>query len=433
MSRLIPQRALLRACALGLLLATGAAQSATIALTNARIHTPGTAGVLEAATLVIRNEVIEAIGTGITIPDGAQVIDVQGSVITPGLFDAYSHLGLDEIEQIDETINSRSSNARYSAALDVVDGLDPRSVLVGVNRIEGITHAMAAPASGGEGPLFAGRGAVISLGTPEAFVARAQAAMFVSAGEAGAAQVKGGRPALLLALREAFEEVKALGTASSVQRPAQLGALDAAALAPVLAGELPLVASVHRAADILVLLKLAEDYGIRLIVQGGAEAHLVAAQLAARQVPVIFDPTLNLPAGFESLAASQEAAAILHKAGVRLAFSSQGSGNGSANSRNIRQLAGNAVAHGLPWEAALAAITLNPAAIYGVDFTLGSLEAGKQASFVVWDGDPLQVTTGAVQVYSAGRALPMTSRQTLLRDRYLQRLQAKPAAVPKKP
>ena len=411
----------------------GTAHAASIAFTHARIHTLGAAGELQDATLVIRNEVIEAIGVGIAIPEDAKVIDAKGAVITPGLFDAYTHLGLDEIDGVDETVDTGSNNPRYSAALDVVDGLNPRSVLIPVNRIEGITYAMSAPVSGPEGPLFAGRGAVISLGTLDAFVAKPQAAMFVTLGEAGAARIKGGRPALLLALREAFEEAKELGTISPVQRPAQLGTLDARALKAVLDGTLPLVATVNRAADIRVLLKLAEDYSIKLILHGAAEAHLVAAELAAKQVPVIFDPTLNLPAQFESLASRADAAAILFKAGVRLAFSSEGSGNGSHNSRNIRQLAGNAVAHGLPWNAALAAITRNPASIYGLDATLGTLEVGKQASFVVWDGDPLEVTSSAVRVFAAGRAVPLQSRQTELRDRYVQRRKAAPPVSPPAP
>jgi imidazolonepropionase-like amidohydrolase len=91
---------------------------------------------------------------------------------------------------------------------------------------------------------------------------------------------------------------------------------------------------------------------------------------------------------------------------------------GSHNSRNIRQLAGNAVAYGLPWSAALAAVTLNPAKVYGLDSTVGSLETGKQANFVIWDGDPLEVTSYPKQVYAAGVAIPMSSRQTQLRDRY---------------
>lgn len=418
-----------------LLAASGMTSAASVAITHAKIHTLGSTGVLEDATIVIRNEFIEALGPGVVPPSDAKVIDAKGAVITPGLFDAYTHLGLVEVEQVNESVDSETNNPRYGAALDVVDGLNPRSTLIPINRIEGLTHAMAAPQVGGEGPLFGGRGAVISLGTLDAFVAKPQAAMFVTLGEAGATHVKGGRPALMLALREAFEEVKSLGTASPVQRPSQLSTLDAEALKNVLAGEVPLVASVNRAADIRALLQLAEDYGFKPIVHGGAEAHLVAALLAAKQVPVILDPTANLPEHFESLASSADAAAILYKAGVRVAFSSQGSGNGTHNSRNIRQLAGNAVAHGLPWNAALAAVTFNPAAIYGLDSTLGTLEPGKQASFVVWDGDPLEVTSAAVQVFSAGRALPMRSRQTELRDRYLQRRKAAPtpAAAPTTP
>lgn len=414
--------------ALGAILAFGSAQASTIALTHARIHTVSS-GVLEDATLVIRNDAIEALGKDVVVPDGAQVIDAKGAVITPGLFDAYTQLGLDEITGVDEANDSGSNNPRYSAALDVVDGLNPRSMLIPINRIEGITSAMSAPISGAEGPLFAGRGAVISLGTLDAFVTKPQAAMFVSLGEAGAARVKGGRPALLLALREALEEAKELGSSSPVQRPAQLGLLDARALKAVLDGSMPLVADVNRAADIRVLLQLAEEYGIKLVLHGAAEAHLVAAELAAHKVPVILDPTLDLPARFESLASRPDAAAILFKAGVRLAFSGDEPAAGSHNSRNIRQLAGNAVAHGLPWDAALAAITANPALIYGVDSTLGTLEVGKKASFVVWDGDPLEVTTSALQVYAAGHALPMVSRQTLLRDRYLQRRKAALAAA----
>lgn len=414
-----------------LLAASAVATAASVAITHARIHTLSAAGILEDATIVIRGEVIEALGAGVVPPTDAKMIDAKGAFITPGLFDAYTHLGLMEIEQVNESVDSETNNPRYGAALDVVDGLNPRSVLIPINRIEGLTHAMAAPQPGGEGPLFGGRGAVISLGTLEAFVAKPQAAMFVTLGEAGAAHVKGGRPALMLALREAFEEVKALGTASPVQRPAQLSTLDAEALKAVLAGEVPLVASVNRAADIRVLLQLAEDYGFKPIIHGGAEAHLVAPLLTAKQVPVILDPTANLPERFESLASSADAAAILYKAGVRVAFSSLGSGNATHNSRNIRQLAGNAVAHGLPWNAALAAVTFNPVAIYGLDSTLGTLEPGKQASFVVWDGDPLEVSSAAVQVFSAGRALPMRSRQAELRDRYLQRRKAAvPPAMP---
>ena len=410
-----------RLAPLALALATLPAQAGVLAITNAKLHTVG-GGTLDKATLLIRNDLIEAVGADITPPEGAKVIDAGGGAVTPGLFDAYTHLGLEEISGVDETRDDASHNPRYSAALDVVDGLNPRSVLIPVQRIEGITQAMSAPSTGEGGPLLAGRGAVINLGqlSPEFFVARAHAAQFLPFGEAAMAMVQGGRPTLLLALREAFEEARN-GAPANVQRPALLGALDAAALRAVLNGEQPLVVDVHRAADIRALLKLAEDYGIKLVIHGGAEAHLVARELAEKQVPVILDPTWNLPIHFEALAARSDSATLLHRAGVTLAFSAAGD-QGGHNSRNIRQLAGNAVAHGLPWEAALAAVTLNPAKIYGLDSTLGTLEAGKQASFVIWDGgDPLELGSYPKQVYAAGVAVPMTSRQTLLRDRYIKR------------
>jgi len=408
-----------RLAPIALALATLPAQAGVLAITNAKLYTVS-GGTLEKATLLVRNDLIEAVGVGVAIPDGAKVIDAGGAAVTPGLFDAYTHLGLEEISGVEETRDDYSHNPRYSAALDVVDGLNPRSVLIPVQRIEGITQAMSAPSTGEGGPLLAGRGAVINLGqlAPDQFVARAHAAQFLPFGEAAMSQVQGGRPTLLLALREAFEEARN-GAPASVQRQSLLGALDAAALRPVLDGEQPLVVDVQRAADIRALLKLAEDYGIKLVIHGGAEAHLVARELAEKQVPVILDPTFNLPIRFEALAARSDSATLLHRAGVTLAFSAAND-QGGHNSRNIRQLAGNAVARGLPWEAALAAVTLNPAKIYGLDSTLGSLEAGKQASFVIWDGsDPLELTSYPKQVYAAGVAIPMTSRQTLLRDRYI--------------
>lgn len=399
----------------------GVAHAEVLVFTHAKIHTVGAAGTLDDATLIIRNELIDAIGSNLPVPAGAKLIDAKGLVITPGLFDAYTQLGLDEISGVKETRDDSNANPRYSAALDVTDGLNPRSVLIPVNRIEGITQAMSAPITSDGGPLIAGRGAVINLGTlsDASFIAKPQAAMFAQLGESAMALVKGGRPAVLLAMREAFEEVKHAGVSSAIQRNSLLGTLDIQALQPVLAGEMPLVVQVERAADIRAALKLADQYGIKLIIHGGAEAYLLAKELADKKVPVILDPELNLPNHFETLAHRADAAAILQKAGVLVAFSSEQESVGSHNSRNIRQLAGNSVAWGMPWNAALAAVTLNPAKLYGLDSTLGSLEPGKQANFVLWDGDPLELTSFATQVYAAGKAIPMTSRQTLLRDRYL--------------
>jgi len=150
-------------------------------------------------------------------------------------------------------------------------------------------------------------------------------------------------------------------------------------------------------------------------VRGGAEAWIVAEELAAARVPVVLDPLANLPQRFETLAATLENAARLHRAGVLVAFAS----SDSHNARNLKQAAGNAVAHGMPHEAALAALTINPALIYGIEDSFGTLEPGKDADVVIWSGDPFELATFAEQVFIRGRPVPMVSRATLLRDRYL--------------
>jgi imidazolonepropionase-like amidohydrolase len=134
-------------------------------------------------------------------------------------------------------------------------------------------------------------------------------------------------------------------------------------------------------------------------------------------VPVIFDPLDNLPWNFDQIGASLDNAVRLQRAGVRIAFSS----GDIHNARKIRQLAGNAVAHGLPWEEALAAVTATPAEIFGMGAKRGRIAAGQVADLVLWDGDPLEITSMADQVWIGGREVEMRSRQTQLRDRYFQR------------
>lgn len=394
------------------------ARAAEILIRDARVHTLGPAGTLAKASVLIRDGRIAAVGAAVAAPDGARVVEAAGLVLTPGLFEAYSQMGLKEIDGVEQTGDEATKDARFSASLDMADGLNPRSVLIPVNRAEGLTRAMAAPESGDRTVLIAGQGAIVNLGSVENFVTLARAAMFVEAGEQAAALMGGSRPAALAWLREVFEETRnpKLWMGRPNREPL-LSPLDARALKPVLEGRMPLVALAHRASDLLALLRLADEYGIRLIIRGGAEAHLVAAQLAARKVPVILDPSANLPDRFESLASRADNAAILQRAGVLIAISA----GDTHNSRNIRQLAGNAVTNGLAWDAALAAITHNPALLYGLGEAFGSIEAGKTADLVLWDGDPLEVTSFPRQVFIDGRPVAAQSRQSLLRDRYLQK------------
>jgi imidazolonepropionase-like amidohydrolase len=184
------------------------------------------------------------------------------------------------------------------------------------------------------------------------------------------------------------------------------------------------VFDVNGAADILEVLRFAAQYSLKPVISGGAEAWLVADRLAEAGVPVVLDPLGNLPASFDQIGARLDNAALLHAAGVTIAFG----GAGAHNARKLRQAAGNAVANGLPYEAALAALTVNPAMIFELDPLYGTLEEGSHGDLVVWSGDPLEVTSVAEQVLIEGKPIPMVSRQTLLRDRYLEQNPALPRA-----
>lgn len=407
--------ALLGALLSAVTLAPAALAIDTVLVRGATVHTLGEAGVLENTDVLLRGRRIAEVGRDLSVPEGAAVFDARGRIVTPGLFDAYSYLGLVEMGSETPTVDNAAPSPLFSAALDMAVAVNPRSTLIPVNRIEGLTRAMAAPGPADGGRLIHGLGAVIHLGGVEDYLTRPRAAMFASYGEAGAALAGGSRAAALLNLREALDEARGRLRQG---RPPQLSHLDGAALQPLLAGQIPLVLSVHRASDIETALRLAKDYGLRLVIEGGAEAWMVADALAEARVPVIFDPTRNLPERFEALNLRLDAAARLHRAGVAMAFSEAE----SHNARNLRQLAGNAVAHGLPHDAGLAAITRTPAEIYGLGNELGRVQPGYRGDLVIWDGDPLEVTSYPVQVFIEGRAISPRSRQTELRDRYLKRI-----------
>jgi imidazolonepropionase-like amidohydrolase len=390
----------------------------TVAITGATIHTEGPQGTIQNGTLVIENGRIRAVGGPATaVPAGARRIDAHGKVVTPGLFDSLSTLGVVEVGAVEGTRDSRVQDDRVTAAFNVADGLNPRSVLIPVNRIEGLTRAVVAPSPGKS--LIAGQGVVITLGGPGDFLVRSPVAMFAVLGEEGSHLAGGSRAAALLRLKEAFQDAldynanrKAFDAGG--RRSYALSRLDLEALLPVVKGTLPLVVAVDRASDIETVLRFAKEWKLKLILSGVTEGWKVADQIAAAKVPVLVNPMEDLPNSFDSMGSTLENAARLHKAGVTLAFMT----GDAHNARNLKQGAGNAVAYGLPWDAALEAITKTPARIWGIADRYGTLEPGKDADVVIWDGDPLELTTFADAVFIRGKEMPMKSRQTELRDRY---------------
>lgn len=347
--------------------------------------------------------------------DPSAAIDLRGKIITPGLFAADTQLGLVEIDLEASTRDDGMTTAQpVRAAHDAASALNAESGLIPVQVIEGVTSAAVAPTGG----LISGQVAVIDLvyGDHRGLAAHPRAAVAAHLGQAHA----GSRAATLAKLREVLNDAKIFPARRAAYERAQsreLAAhpLDLEALQPLFKRQAVLTITADRASDILAALDLAADFKLRLTIIGGAEAWKVADELARAQVPVIIEPTHNLPDDFDSMGARLDNAALLHRAGATVVLSAPG---GTHNLRSLTQGAGIAVANGLPWEAALTAITLGPARAYGVERTHGSVAVGKVANLVVWSGDPFEFSSVPMQVYVRGALVRGASRQTLLRDRY---------------
>jgi len=406
----------------------------TTAIVGGKIHTVGSQGTLENATIIIQDGVITAVGTRLGVPDGATVIDASGKIVTPGLFSPTGRLGLVDVGMSAGPVDSSQVGDQYTAAFDVADAYNSRSPTIAVQRIEGITRAAIMPSPGfndyGMGHVLSGLAAIVNLGDNNA-VDRRGAALVATLGESGSYYANGTRTGAWLVLRNALLEAADYRDHKGdfergMRREYQHSVADLEALQGVIAGDIPLLVNIERASDIETLIELTETHGLEAIISGGTEAWMLADELANAEISVIMNVTNNLPGNFDRLNARRGAANILAAAGVQFALTDNQSQ--SNNARNITQSAGNAVADGLEWDAALRAITLAPAKIFGVDAKLGSIESGKVADIVIWPADPFELTTYADQVLINGVVIPMESRQTMLRDRYLQMNSEKPPA-----
>lgn len=401
--------------------ASGFASAQTIVIQNARLITSGPLGVIENGDVVLQNGLIAAVGADLAAPEGATVIDASGRVITAGLFAPFSQLGIEEIS-LDKEANDAAPETGLgfplSAALDAADAYNPTSSVIPVNRAGGVTRALTAPLPGDK--LFGGRAAVIDLSGRIASLTKPEAAQIAVLGYAGAERSGDTRMGAWAMLRETLDE--AISYAANPRdyllrkREDRFFISDLEALGPVVAGRQPLIVSVNSAAEIRNLIRLKNEYSLNVIILGGSEAWRAASDLAAANIPVILDPMSNLPSQFEDMGATLANAARLNAAGVSIGFYDPDFT--THNLRLLPQAAGNAVAHGLPYEAAIAALTINPARMYGLGARLGSIEVGKAGDIVVWDGDPLELSSRPVAVFIDGRAMSMENRQTKLRDRY---------------
>ncbi len=401
----------------------------TTAIIGGKVHTVGPQGTIDNATIIIVDDKIFAVGSGVGVPDGATRIDASDKIVTPGLFSSIGRLGLVEVSNSAGPVDSAQRGDQFTSGFDVADAYNPRSTLVAINRIEGVTRAAITPAPGrvddfgNIGHVISGLAAIVNLGDGDALDKRG-AAMVVSLGENGSYLAGGSRTGAWLVLRNALDEALDYRDHKDdfergMRRDYRHSVADLEALQEVISGDIPILANIERASDIEALIDLTDAYRLRAIINGGSEAWMLADQIAAAGLSVILASTYNLPGNFDAINARLGAANVLVEAGVTVALAADVS-NPSHNARNIRQSAGNAVADGLDWEAALRAITLTPAEIYGVADSIGSIEPGKAADLVIWPADPLELTTYAEAVFINGESIQMVSRQTLLRDRYLQ-------------
>ena len=424
MSRKQVCRALVAACAFAL---SAQAFAQDVLIRNATVHTATAQGTLKNTDVLVRNGRISAVGANLAAGN-ATVVEANGRELTPALFGGITDIGLEEVSGEESTVDSQQSlgegahDMAVRPEFDVTLAYNPASVLIPVARVEGIGWTALSANSGSGGSIIDGQGGVVRLdGSIDPVGPRA---LFVSLGSGSANLTGKSRAAQWMILDQLVSEAR--GRMSSDSKFALLTPMGRTALAKFLDRRGLMVVGVHRASDIHQVLKWAKRNNVRVAVSGGAEAWKVADELAAANVPVFLDSLADLPSDFDQLGSTLENAARLRAAGVDVAIQSAG----SHHARKVRQMAGIAVANGLPWEDGLAALTRVPAETFGVADDFGTIAVGKRGDLVLWSGDPLEVSTVAEQVWLGGAMVPMRSRQTDLRDRYLHPENGLPRSYP---
>lgn len=378
-----------------------------------------TRGDIENGVLLIRNGKIEAIGKDIHIPSDAKVIDASKCTVLPGLIDSFTNLGTTEVELIDKDFDEATSPV--TPHLRIIDALNSDNSYIPLARKRGVTAALSAP---GEGNLLSGQSALIHLAgqSVEDMVIKFPVAVHGNLGEAPKLRygkkekmpsTRMGEAALLRqTLIDAQDHLHKILTYEKKKKefvkkekgeeplpPSTDFKLQS--LIPVIKGEMFLIFRANRHDDILTALRIAEEFHLKIIINHGAEAYRVADKLASRNIPVLVGPVASYFQRIETRRAAYESVLHLHKAGVKFAFQ-------TGSVQNISDLlyqAELAVTYGLPYEEAIKALTLYPAQIFGVDDELGSLEKGKTADVVIFEGDPLKRLSKVRMVIIKGEIL----------------------------
>ncbi|HET7207328.1 MAG TPA: amidohydrolase family protein [Terriglobales bacterium] len=417
-------------------------QAQNIAITGGRVLTVSH-GVIENGTVLVENGKIAAVGAGIKVPSGAKVIDARNKVIMPGMFDAGDMLGLVEIPAEKITDDTTEYSDPVHPELRVLDAINPHSENIRVTRAQGITNAIVRPAIGN---LVGGQAAVIQLDgdTVDQVVVKTPVALIINLGEESkqtygkkqkAPETRMGqmamlRQALLKAqhyreTQEAYAKKQAgKNSGNGSAGPAESGDgksnappgrdLKMEALVAAMEGQVPVVARAERVSDIEMALRLADEFHLKLVLSGAASAWRLADELARRKIPVLIGPVLEEPNRMESLDVRLDNAARLYQAGVPIAFQTLADNE----VRDLPFQVEYAIGYGLPEDAALSAVTLNPTRFFGLENRLGSIDVGKDANLLVLDGMPFHVKTHVVTELIAGKVIDLSNHQTELFDFY---------------
>ena len=418
------------------LFASATAQDKPLALKGGKLLTI-THGAIENGVIVMQGGKITAVGAAnaVNVPSNAQIIDATGMTIYPGLIDSETQLGLTEISAEIMTNDLVELSDEIMPHMHTAEAFHAESALIPVARMNGITNAVVAPEGADTLP---GQDSFIQLAganATEMLLIRDNAMPLNFTGDER--RNKGGfekrkfpstRMGLAAQLRQAFidaQDYKAKWTdydrkksnAAQNKKPEPLAPkrdLKSEALLPYLEGKKTIVLAAESPSDLETAVNLANEFKLKFVLNHISHSQPVLDYVASLKVPVIVGPIYETPKEDERYDAVYSLPAQLYKRGVKIVFASYS----AHNVRNLPDQAGFATAFGLPYDEALKAITLNAAEIWGVADQLGSLDVGKSANVVVANGDPLDVKTDVKQVFIQGRVIPMTDRQTQLRDEY---------------
>lgn len=407
-------------------------QEGPIALRGATIHTV-TNGVIENGTIVFENGVITALGTDVAVPANARTVDVAGKHIYPGLVDAYSTVGISEIGAVDVTDDTRELGDFNPNALPAV-AVNPESRHIGTSRSNGVLVTLTTPGGG----LIPGLSSAMNLDgwTWERMALEPAAALNVNwpnPNPGGGWPGFGGggnnanRPSYddqIRQIRDFFAQARAYRDARAAGAPV-LSDVRYDAMIPALDREIPVIVAADGVQQIQDAMRWAESEGVRLVIRGGEDAIHIADLLAEAEIPVILTATMEAPGrDWEPYDEAYSRAAQLYEKGVQVAVSG---GSSAAYTNRLPYEAGVAVAFGMPEEAALRTVTINPAEFMGIADRVGSLEVGKDATLLITTGSPLDYLSEIEQAYIEGREIDMQDVHRVFFQKYMERLrQARP-------